>query len=201
MNPTNEGSQKTVVILGILVLVLVVILFVMAFYHTAGAPTTTTTTAGPTVVPTSTAPAGGTTAATGGTTSKSPAPTTTNRAPSAPVSSKSPASPQPPVISFITPPAGDSWPIETQNTIIWNKPGGISGELVLVNAGTGTVAGVILSQVGPEQTSYTWNTRDLYLNRTSPTETTVTPGKYMVMLSYDGNHITPVVSPVFSIVQ
>lgn len=98
------------------------------------------------------------------------------------------------VIKLITPAPGVTWTIATPNVISWMKEGGFSGQIELLDASTMKLAGVILSQVGPSQTSYEWNTRDLYLSRTSPAKTTVLPGKYVVKILFDGNNIAPITS-------
>jgi hypothetical protein len=104
-----------------------------------------------------------------------------------------------PVIAFVTPVKNDIWKIAAYDDISWTKPGKISGSLSLIDGDTGQFIGVILPQVGPNQTSYTWNTRDLLLDRTSPLGKTVVPGTYKIRLSYDGNGIQPLTSPVFTI--
>jgi len=102
-------------------------------------------------------------------------------------------------ISIITPVASDIWKIGTDNLISWNQPGDISGDIYLVDATTGVFAGVILPQVGPEQTSYTWNTRDLLVDRTSPFKKDVVPGTYVLKIAYDGNNVAIATSPSFTI--
>jgi len=104
-----------------------------------------------------------------------------------------------PIISIITPVANDIWKIGMQNLISWNKVGDISGSVSLISAVTQQFVGVILPQVGPNQTSYTWDARDVLLNRTNPYKKDVLPGAYEIQLSYDGNSIQPAKSSVFTI--
>ena len=104
-----------------------------------------------------------------------------------------------PVIKFVTPIKADIWKIGTQNLISWNKAGNFSGSLSLINASTGAFVGTILPEIGPQQTSYAWNTRDLMLTRTDPLKKDVVPGVYEVRIAYDGNNIKPVTSPAFTI--
>ena len=129
----------------------------------------------------------------------------------APSSLTSPASPQkqptsyvpaprPTIqIFFVTPVKGDIWTTGSQNLISWNKAGGISGSLSLIDSATKAFIGVILPQVGPNQTSFAWNTRDVFLSRTNPLKKDVTPGTYQIRILYDGNGIQPVTSPAFTI--
>lgn len=70
----------------------------------------------------------------------------------------------------------------------------MTGYISLLDATTYKLVGVILNQTGPHQTSYTWNTRDLLLSRSSPTKITVTPGRYVVRIAFDGNNLSPITS-------
>jgi len=103
------------------------------------------------------------------------------------------------IIKLITPVPGDTWTIATPNVISWMKAGGFSGQIELLDASTMKLAGVILNQVGQSQTSYEWNTRDIYLSRTSPSKTTVLPGKYVIKILFDGNNVAPITSQPFTI--
>jgi hypothetical protein len=108
-------------------------------------------------------------------------------------------SPTPLVLKMITPVKNDAWTIGTQNMISWNKPGGFSGSISLIDVNSNQSVGIILPQVGPNQTSYTWNTRDLFLDRSSASKKTVTAGTYVIQIIYDGNNVAPLTSPVFTI--
>lgn len=102
-------------------------------------------------------------------------------------------------IVVTAPTVGSVWKIATSNTISWSREGGISGDIYLIDAKNGKFVGVILPQVGPHQTSYEWNTRDLYLSRTSPSKTTVLPGTYIVKVAFDGNNLPIISSPIVTI--
>lgn len=104
-----------------------------------------------------------------------------------------------PTISVVTPAAGAAWKISTPNTISWSRAGGISGNIYLVDAQTKSFVGVILPQTGPQQTYYEWNTRDVFLDRTSPSKKTVLPGKYIVKIAFDGNNLPIIASPAVTI--
>jgi hypothetical protein len=108
-------------------------------------------------------------------------------------------SPAPPNIKLITPVAGDVWKIGTQNPISWNTPGEISGDIYLVDAKTNAFVGVILPEVGPNQTAYSWNTRDVLLDRTDPLKKDVIPGTYIIKIVFDRNNIPVITSPKFTI--
>ncbi|HVO29046.1 MAG TPA: hypothetical protein VMT81_03635 [Candidatus Paceibacterota bacterium] len=104
-----------------------------------------------------------------------------------------------PVIHLITPEGGDTWTIGVQNLISWNKPGNFTGSLSLLDASTSQFVGTILPSIGTNQTSYAWNTRDVFLDRSDPQKQDVVPGIYEIELTYDGNHIKPAISSPFTI--
>lgn len=108
-------------------------------------------------------------------------------------------SPAPPVISIITPVGNDVWQIGTQNVISWSKSGGISGSISLLNGTNQKFIGTILPEIGSNQTSYTWNTLNVSLNRSDPSGKDVVPGLYEIEITYDGNNIKPITSFPFTI--
>ncbi len=108
---------------------------------------------------------------------------------------KTPAS----IITFVTPVPGETWTIAKQNPIQWSRAGGVSGEISLLDASTKALVGVILPQTGPNQTSYAWNTRDIFLSRTNPLKKNVEPGRYVVRISWDGNNLSPITSEPITI--
>jgi hypothetical protein len=103
------------------------------------------------------------------------------------------------IVTFITPVAGDIWIIGEQNPISWNAAPKITGAISLLAAATGKSIGIILPEIGPLQTSYTWNTRDVFLDRSDPQKTDVVPGTYKIEVSFDGNDLKPIISPTFTI--
>lgn len=109
--------------------------------------------------------------------------------------------PPAPVISIITPVGNDVWTIGTKNVISWNKAGNITGSISLINESNQSFAGIILPEIGPDQTSYTWNTLSVSLNRTDPAGKDITPGIYEIEITYDGNNIKPATSFPFSIIN
>jgi hypothetical protein len=108
---------------------------------------------------------------------------------------------KPASIIFITPVLGETWKIATPNSIAWSREGGIGGMIELLDAATKKSVGVILNELGPHQTSYAWNTRDLLLSRTNPLKKTVAPGRYLVKISFDGNNLSPITSQPINLEQ
>jgi hypothetical protein len=104
-----------------------------------------------------------------------------------------------PAITFVTPVANDVWTIGDKNLISWNAAPNVTGAISLLSAATGKSIGVILPEIGPKQTSYTWDTVGVYLNRTDPQETDIVPGNYKIEVSFDGNNLGPIVSSAFTI--
>jgi hypothetical protein len=105
----------------------------------------------------------------------------------------------PVVIKLITPVANDQWKIGASNSISWNPAGNFSGEIDLVDGTTHAFIGVIFSETGAQQTSYSWNTRQYALGRYSPLSKEVVPGSYAVSLKFDGNNLPTLISPTFTI--
>ncbi len=102
--------------------------------------------------------------------------------------------PAPITIDLMTPISGNVWTIGGQNPIAWSAPAGITGEIDLVNAATKQFIGVILSETGPNQTSYSWDARSIYLARYSPDQKDVVPGTYAIRIHFDGNGLGDLVS-------
>ncbi len=125
--------------------------------------------------------------------------TTTNTV-SKPVTPSPAPTPTTQSIHLVTPTANNVWTITRQNLISWDRAGGVTGQIELLDAATYKLVGVILNQIDARQTSYTWNTRDLLMSRTSPAKITVVPGSYVVRISFDGNHLSPITSPTVTIV-
>lgn len=102
-------------------------------------------------------------------------------------------------IAVTSPSAGDKLILGQNHTISWSKEGGFKGYVYLADASTKAVIGWINSETGPRQTSYTWDTRNLFLTRYSPNKKTVEPGKYIIGVGFESKQ-TPVVSGVFEII-
>ncbi|HVM76874.1 MAG TPA: hypothetical protein VMU07_01850 [Candidatus Paceibacterota bacterium] len=102
------------------------------------------------------------------------------------------------VIHLIAPAANGQWKIGASNSISWDKAGNITGVIDLLDA-KGNFVGTILSETGTGQTSYSWDTREYALSRYSPLKKELVPGTYKIRLSFDGNNLPPLVSPVFTV--
>jgi hypothetical protein len=102
------------------------------------------------------------------------------------------------VVHLVTPVANAQWTIGGSNPITWDRAGTITGEIDLLDA-KGNFIGVILSESGTGQTSYSWNARDYELSRYSPLKKEVVPGTYKIRISFDGNNLASVTSPIVTI--
>jgi plastocyanin len=100
-----------------------------------------------------------------------------------------------------SPAANDQWVSTVQHTIQWNRASGApNGTISLVNAATGAVAGWIQQQILPTQTSFPWNTRDIFTTKTGPLKEDVAPGQYRIVLTFNSPSDPPVTGPEFSII-
>lgn len=106
-----------------------------------------------------------------------------------------PALPGPAItINLLTPISNNVWTIGGTNSIAWDTSAGVTGEIDLVNATTKAFIGVILSETGPNQTSYSWDARSIYLARYSADKKDVVPGIYSIRIRFDGNGLGDLVS-------
>lgn len=105
----------------------------------------------------------------------------------------------PVVITLTSPTSGAQWTIGQQNNIIWNKAAGVTGQLYLVDAKTGAIAGWIQQSIASTQTYFPWNTRELFSSATSPQGKDVLPGEYVVKISFTSPNIPSAVSAPFFI--
>ncbi len=104
-------------------------------------------------------------------------------------------------ISLISPAPNTTWVIKQQNTIAWSNSAKVTGQIDLINATTKTLVGVILSQTGPDQMSYTWDARSVYLSRNSPSMKDVLPGSYLIRVSFDGNGLGSIMNGPVTIIN
>jgi len=106
-----------------------------------------------------------------------------------------PALPGPAItIHLLTPISGNVWTIGGTNSIAWDNFANITGEIDLVNANTKVFIGVILSETGSHQTSYSWDARSIYLSRYGADKKDVVPGTYSIRIHFDGNGLGSLVS-------
>lgn len=104
----------------------------------------------------------------------------TPRAPSAQTKQPAPGS-----MYITSPQIGERLIIGKNLTISWNKESGFKGFVYLADVSTGAVVGWINSEIGPHQTSYIWNTNDLFTARYSPTKKSVGVGRYKIVVGFD----------------
>jgi plastocyanin len=131
----------------------------------------------------------------------SQAPPQTGAAPAAKPKAGSPAPRTPGQLSILSPSANAEWVLHTNNAIQWSREVGYGGGgLSLTDAATGNLLGWITPTLGPRQTSYTWNTRDVALERTVPQKKDISPGTYLVTLHLDSGTPREVASGIFRIV-
>jgi hypothetical protein len=174
----------------IVIVVIAAVICLFIFWHPGAAPqpgaaaSSTTESAGSV---TSTASNGGGT--TGGTTTGASKPSSHGGGANVPIVPSAPIT-----INLITPISNNAWTIGGQNSIAWDTPAGITGEIDLVNATTKAFIGVILSETGPNQTSYTWDARSIYLARYSADKKDVVPGTYSIRIHFDGRGLGDLVS-------
>lgn len=102
-------------------------------------------------------------------------------------------------IYLSAPSGGEKWLIGTDHTISWTNAAKITGEITLVQAGTNEVMGWINSMTGADQTSYSWDTRYLYLTRNSAERKTVGQGNYFIRVKFDSASYPVLTSGTFSI--
>ncbi len=106
-------------------------------------------------------------------------------------------------ISILSPVALDKWVIGQNNLIRWSGAAKISGSIYLVNAlikNESVPVGWIIPNIGPQQTSYTWDTRDVFLSRTNPAKKNLETGTYIIKIKFDSKVMPEVSSPTFSII-
>ena len=71
-----------------------------------------------------------------------------------------------PPTAVLSPASSAQLVLGENNTIQWNRAANITGGIYIVNAADGSTVGWILGQTGRQQTSYSWNTRDIFAGRT-----------------------------------
>jgi hypothetical protein len=174
---------------GVVVVIIVVILIVALSHHGGTAATQTSASSS-----TQNSIANATTTVTNADVA-APAPIPTGKSGGTTGGSSVPILPSPVItINLITPISNNTWTIGQPNPIAWSAPANITGEIELVNATTKAFIGVILSQTGPNQTSYSWDARSIYLARYGADQKDVVPGTYSIVIHFDGNGLGDLVS-------
>ena len=118
---------------------------------------------------------------------------------SKPAAALADAKPSTPSIVFSSPSENALWLIGVEHTISWDKAGASVGRIALINAATGAIAGWVSENVASVQTSLSWNTRDLFITRTSPLKKDVIPGNYFLKIFFVSPNTLPIVSSPFFI--
>lgn len=135
------------------------------------------------------------------TTPTPPTPTEANPTPPPPTAGPTPTLSAPNTsINFTAPALGEKWVSGKNNTIQWNKDIGFKGEIYLISASDRSIVGWILTETGIHQTSYAWNTRDVFVSKTNPSKKTVLTGDYFIKAVFSTNPKIEFTSPSFSII-
>ena len=105
-------------------------------------------------------------------------------------------------ISILSPVTSDKWVVGQNNVIRWSKEAQIPGSIYLVHAVTDKTVpvGWIISEIGPHQTSYTWDTRDLFVSRYNAAKRNLETGDYIMKIKFDSKVMPEVSSAPFSII-
>lgn len=103
-------------------------------------------------------------------------------------------------IKITAPAEGAQWITNENHTIAWTKEAGITGSIYLADAETGQTVGWILSTTGMHQTSFTWNTSDIFTSRGGGLKKPVQIGRYIIKIKFDGTAFPEIRSGTFSIV-
>lgn len=112
------------------------------------------------------------------------------------------------VDSVLAPVAGDQWIIGQTNVVQWKRATGVAGSVYLVTAAdpsnpswqAGVTAGWLIQQTNSGDTSFSWNTRDLYVSHTSAIKKDVSPGQYVIKINFTSPEWPTISSAPFSIV-
>jgi hypothetical protein len=117
-----------------------------------------------------------------------------------PVNNTPPAPSQTGVNVILAPLGGAQWVFGQNNTVQWKRDTDSIGYIYLVNAADGSIAGWLIQQTNAHDTSFSWNTRDLYISRTSPIKQDVAPGRYIIKVGFTSPQWGTIASAPFSIV-
>ena len=90
-------------------------------------------------------------------------------------------------IVITSPVAGEEWVIDNLHSIKWNTEAGVSGGIYLINDDTKKIVGWIISELGPRQTSYNWDTRFVFVGRYGGVKQEIGVGNYYLAIKFDSN--------------
>ena len=88
-------------------------------------------------------------------------------------------------VAILTPQDSEKWAIGQLHNINWNKEAGVTGGIQLVDAKTREPVGWILANTGIKQFSFSWDTRDVSLNRQAGVKVNLKPGEYRIKIIFD----------------
>ena len=103
-------------------------------------------------------------------------------------------------IKTTAPVTGTKWEISKLNTISWSRAAGVTGIIYLMSS-AGQTVGVILPTIGPDQTSYNWDTTYVSVSATNASKISVTPGDYKIRLAFSGNNLPVTESDTFTLLR
>lgn len=103
-------------------------------------------------------------------------------------------------IKTTAPLTGARWEIGKLNTISWSRAAGVTGIIYLMSS-AGQTIGVILPTIGPDQTSYNWDTTYVSVSATNASRVSVTPGDYKIRLAFSGNNLPVTESDMFTLLR
>ncbi|MBI2591640.1 MAG: hypothetical protein HYW34_03120 [Candidatus Brennerbacteria bacterium] len=102
-------------------------------------------------------------------------------------------------VKILTPQENNKWSINKSHQINWSKEAGETGAIQLISADSRELIGWILASTGVKQNYFSWDTRDVFLNRQAGVKTNLKTGEYRIKLVFD-SRFAPVESAVFSII-
>ncbi len=103
-------------------------------------------------------------------------------------------------IKTTAPLTGSRWEIAKLNTISWSRAAGVTGIIYLMSS-AGQTIGVILPTIGPDQTSYNWDTTYVSVSATNASKISVVPGDYKIRLAFSGNNLPVTESDTFTLLR
>ena len=103
-------------------------------------------------------------------------------------------------IKLLTPQENEKWAIGQLHNIHWNKEAGIVGGIQLIDVQSREPVGWILANTGVKQFSFSWDTRDVFLNRQAGVKVNLKSGLYRIKIVFD-ERLAPIESAAFNIVS
>lgn len=95
---------------------------------------------------------------------------------------------------------GDRWVIRENHSIQWSEESLGNGAIYLVDASTKAVVGLVTPSLTLHQKTFTWNTRDVFLTRTSGQKKDISAGQYFLRIVFEVGNKPTIESGVFSLI-